>query len=124
MFSLLITVSLLLRLASASESIHSIALQETPSPGFFVDAEYTDEACTSITSAFVHPLNSCTFDGEKYFFATANSTTTLKKFYVDSACKTFSETEVVKLTGCISKEKHYVQSTSKVTSSQSIVTTR
>jgi hypothetical protein len=115
MFSLLITVSLLLRLASASE---------TPATGFFVDAEYTDEACTSITSAFVHPLNSCTFDGENYFFATANTTTTLKKMYLDSACKTLNETEVVKITGCIGKEKHYVQATSKVTSSQSIVTTR
>jgi hypothetical protein len=124
MFALLITVSLFLHLASASESIHSIVLQETPLTGYFVDAEYTDDACTSITSAFIHPLNACTYDGEMYFMAVANSTTVEKSFYSDDACMLMTKKNFVKLTACVGKEKHYRQATSEVTSSKSVVTTR
>ena len=106
-----------------SESMNSIVLQEAQT-GYFVDAEYIDATCTAISSAFVHPLNFCTFAGTEYFFAVSDGTTITKNFFSDVGCTTVKDKpEVLKIDACIDKEKHYVQSTSKVTSTQSILTT-
>jgi hypothetical protein len=107
-----------------SDSTHSIVLQEAATD-FFIDAEYIDEACTAISTAEVFPLNSCTFSGVEYFLAVANSTTITKKTFSDAGCsKLVGAPKFLQLGACSGKEKHYLQSTSKVTSSQSIVTTR
>jgi hypothetical protein len=106
-----------------SESMNSIVLQDTKT-SFFVDAEYIDTACTAISTAFVHPLNFCTFAGTGYFFAVSDGTSITKKFFSDAGCTIgTNEPEVLPIGACIDKEKHYVQSTSKVTSTQSILST-
>lgn len=113
-----------------SESLNSIALQADIQNSFFVDGLYTDAKCTSILFAEVFALNICTFSGSEYFIARANTTTFTKSMFSDALCKTPLLTEgveIIKYTDgecTANKEKHYVQSTAKVTSASTIITTK
>ena len=77
---------------SLAPTVFSLALTLQLS-GYFVRAQYSDDRCTTITSAVSHPLNSCneyeSKSGEsRYAKYTATPYTIARTEYSDSLCMT------------------------------------